>query len=169
MEIKFEVIKPEETNLGDIFYCTPDVELNEFGEDVFITGSDQIFIVDDHSGEDEDGNYEILVNGGWTIVFKPNQKVVRLAHYQDILRILDMVKLGHPDMDLGANDSNTIVEEFLKDHPEMEIDLLAEIDINEKLSRMSNKKTDIDEDYIDEDYEDEDDDHDKDDQIELPF
>lgn len=130
MELKFEVIAAKEIEVGDIFYCTPDFDMNEFGQDVLITGSDQIFIMDDLDDEDECGNYSILVNGGWTITFKSGQKVVRLAHYRDILRVLEMVKLGEPDMQVGENDSTTLIHEFMEDNPHMKFDLLDGMDLN---------------------------------------
>ena len=44
MEFKFEIILATELEDGDIFYCTPDFDMNDFGENYLITGTDQIFI-----------------------------------------------------------------------------------------------------------------------------
>ncbi len=125
MKFKFEIILATELESGDIFYCTPDFGLNEFGADYFITGTDQIFIKDDYYDEDDDGNYAILVNGGWNIWFKPGEKVVRLAHYSELVRVIDMVKEGNPDMILGPNDSVTIIEQMKADNLGFNIDLLS--------------------------------------------
>ncbi|MBK8051970.1 MAG: hypothetical protein IPK35_01485 [Saprospiraceae bacterium] len=118
MKFKFEVILATELDSGDIFYCTPDEELNEFGEDYTLTGTDQIFIKDDYYDEDDDGNYAILVNGGWNIWFRPGEKVVRLGHYRKLVRVIDMIKEGNPDMALGPNDNITAIQNYLLIHPE---------------------------------------------------
>ncbi|MBK9567304.1 MAG: hypothetical protein IPO37_19685 [Saprospiraceae bacterium] len=130
MKLKFEIVPVRELEDGDIFYCTPDFEMNEFGEDYFITGTDQIFIKDDYYDEDDDGNYAILVNGGWHVWFRPDEKVVRLAHYSKLIRVIDMVKEGNPDMSIGPNDSTTIINHLQAEHPEFNIDLLSGLDIN---------------------------------------
>ncbi len=130
MKFKFEIIPARELKDGDIFYCTPDFDMNEFGQDFAITGTDHLFIRDDYYDEDDNGNYAILVNGGWNIWFKPDEKVVRLAHYRNLIRIIDMVKEGNPDMELGPNDSITIIDKMVADHPELNKDLLSKLDLD---------------------------------------
>lgn len=130
MKLKFEVILATELQPGDMFYHTVDPELNEVGDHYELTGTDQIFIMDDIYGWDdiddmeedddidldipppiaEDAHYGILVNGGWTIWFGQEEKVVRLGHYTDLIRVIEMVKEGNPEMDLGPNDINTKIE-----------------------------------------------------------
>jgi len=156
MKLKFEIINAREIQDGDIFYCTPDFEMNEFGPDHFITGTDQIFIKDDDFDEDDDGNYAILVNGGWTVWFRPDEKVVRLAEYGDLIRIITMVKEGNPDMAVGPNDSGTLVDQVKAQNPDLNIDLLAGL---EPLSPLDN--------IMDEEDHNDDPDHDIDDT--LPF
>lgn len=153
MEINFKVIPARELSDGDIFYCTPDPELNEFGIDAALTGTDQILIRDDYYDEDDDGNYGILVNGGRSVWFRPNEKVVVLAHYGELLRIIDMVKEGHPDMQLGENDINGMLHDFYEVHPELQPDLLAGLDLPEHLLRGSDDEQNEDdaEEDIDED------------------
>ena len=146
MKLKFEVIPANELQDGDIFYCTPDFDLNEFGPEYLIMGTDQIFIRDDFNEEDDEGNYSILVNGGWTIWFVPDAKVVRLAHYSDLLRVIDMVKLGNPDMPVGANDSNTLIEEYFEMFPEQQKSPLDDLDIN--LDDFKDKPKNIDDDEL---------------------
>ncbi|MGB4958856.1 MAG: hypothetical protein WBO36_05225, partial [Saprospiraceae bacterium] len=104
--------------------------------DYVITGTDQIFIKDDYYEEDDEGNYGILVNGGWNIWFKPNEKVVRLAHYSKLIRILEMVKEGNPDMELGPNDSTTIIDQWASDHPEFNNDLLSNFDLDDDMGNF---------------------------------
>lgn len=130
MEIKFEVIPATELEGGDIFYCTPDAALNDFGVDYDLTGTDQIFIKDDYYDEDDDGNYAILVNGGWNIWFRPDEKVVRLAHYSDLVRIIDMVKEGNPNMELGPNDIITKIDQIKADNPSLNFNLLSSLDLD---------------------------------------
>jgi len=130
MKLKFEIVPARELEDGDIFYCTPDFEMNEFGEDYFITGTDQIFIKDDYYDEDDDGNYAILVNGGWSIWFRPNEKVVRLAHYSKLIRVIEMVKEGNPDMAVGPNDSLTLIDQMRADNPDYNKDLLSGLNLN---------------------------------------
>ena len=125
MELNFDIINAREIEDGDIFYCTPDFEMNEFGPDYFITGTDQIFIKDDYFDEDDDGNYAILVNGGWTVWFRPDEKVVRLAHYGDMMRIITMVKEGNPELEVGPNDSGTLIDKVRAHNPDLNVDLLA--------------------------------------------
>lgn len=128
MKFKFEVIPATELESGDIFYCTPDPEINEFGIDYGLTGTDQIFIVDDFYEEDDEGNYAVLVNGGWNIWFRPEEKVVRLAHYRELIRVIDMVKEGNPDMELGPNDIITKIDQIKEENPSFNIDLLSQFD-----------------------------------------
>ncbi len=145
MKLKFEVIPATDLLDGDIFYCTPDFDLNEFGPEYLITGTDQIFIRDDFNEEDDEGNYSILVNGGWTIWFVPDATVVRLAHYRDLLRIIDMVKLGNPEMPIGANDSTTILSEYFETFPEQQRSPLDDLDINPEDFKDKSKNKDEDE------------------------
>ena len=146
--MKFEIIGARQLELGDIFYCTPNQELNEFGPDALITGTDQILIMDD---EYDEGNRGILVNGGRTVWFKANEKVVRLAHYGDMIRVIEMVKEGNPDMAVGPNDNGTLIDDFITDFPDMQIDLLAELDAlsDDKESDKDNDKEIDDEDLSD--------------------
>jgi hypothetical protein len=141
MKLNFEAILATELDSGDIFYCTPDEELNEFGEDYTLTGTDQIFIKDDYYDEDDDGNYAILVNGGWNIWFRPGEKVVRLAQYSELVRVIDMVKEGNPDMALGPNDNITAIQDYLLIHPEQN-NLLEDLDID--FDDLGKDKTDDD-------------------------
>jgi hypothetical protein len=136
MEFKFEVILATDLKSGDIFYCTPDEELNEFGEDYTLTGTDQIFIKDDYYEEDDEDNHAILVNGGWHIWFRPGAQVVRLAHYRDLVRIIEMIKEGNPSLQLGPNDNITAIHDYLEIHPEHN-NLLANLKIN--LDDLKNK------------------------------
>lgn len=148
MEMKFEIIGAKQLEIGDIFYCTPNQELNEFGPDAFITGTDQILIMDD-SDEDDEGNYGILVNGGRTVWFKDGENVVRLAHYRDMMRVIKMVQEGNPDMAVGPNDSGTLIENIIDEYPDIQIDLLAELD-----ALSGDKKSDNDKEINDEDLSD---------------
>jgi hypothetical protein len=148
VNLNFEVILATELQIGNMSYHTIDPELNEVGDHYELTGTDQIFIMDDIYGWDddddmeddddidldippaisEDSHYGILVNGGWTIWFKPDEKVVRLGNYGELIRIIDMVKLGNPKMDLGPNDIITEIE-YLKETGHLkERDLLDELD-----------------------------------------
>mgnify|MGYP000870928251 CR=1 FL=1 len=148
MKLKFEVILATELQIGDMFYHTIDPELNEVGEHYELTGTDQIFIMDDIYGWDdvddmeidddddldipppvsEDAHYGILVNGGWTIWFSPDEKVVRLGHYSDLIRVIEMVKEGNPNMELGPNDIMTKID-YLKETGHLkDVDLLANLD-----------------------------------------
>ena len=131
MKLKFEVIPVTELKSGDIFYCTPCYELNEFGEDFALTGTDQIFIMDDYYEEDDDDNYAILVNGGWHIWFKPGEKVMRLGKYRKLIRIIEMVQEGNPEIDLGPNDIFTEMD-YIKNYlPEMDTDPLSRLNSND--------------------------------------
>jgi hypothetical protein len=130
MKLKFEIIPATALESGDIFYCTPDSELNEFGVDFVLTGTDQIFITDDYYDEDEDGNYAILVNGGWNIWFRPDEKVVLLAHYSDLIRVIEMVKEGNPDMELGPNDMLATMDQLRADYPSFDNDLLSKLNFD---------------------------------------
>ena len=132
MKLKFEIILAEDLVDGDIFYCTPDPELNDFGPHHELTGTDQIFIRDDFNEYDDEDNYSILVNGGWTIWFKPEEKVVRLGHYSDLVRVIEMVKEGNPKMELGPNDIITKVDYLIETGHLKDIDLLANLDIDFK-------------------------------------
>ena len=129
MKLNFEVILATDLESGDIFYCTPCYELNEFGEDFALTGTDQIFIMDDYYEEDDDDNYAVLVNGGWRIWFKPGEKVVRLGHYRNLIRIIEMVEEGNPEMDLGPNDIMTELELIKEVVPELDVDLLSRLNL----------------------------------------
>lgn len=140
MKIKFEVIPVEKLQAGDIFYCTPCYELNEFGEDWALTGTDQIFIMDDYYDEDEDDNYAVLVNGGWHVWFRPDEKVVRLGRYSELVRIIGMVEEGNPDMNLGPNDILTEID-YIQEHlPETRIDLLANLNLNDDIDEDNDDK-----------------------------
>ena len=130
MKLKFEIIYATETEDGDIFYCTPSPELNEFGPYFETSGTDQIFIRDDYYDHDEDDNYAIAVNGGQVIWFLPKEKVVRLAHYGDLMRIMEMVKKGNPNMAVGPNDFMTKLNDFLEANPEQADNLLNDFDID---------------------------------------
>ncbi len=152
MELKFEIIGARELKNGDIFYCTPDFDLNEFGENYLITGTDQIFIKDDdEDDEDEDGNFGVLVNGGGSVWFTEDDKVIRLAHYRDLVRIIAMVKEGNPEMQVGPNDSQTIIEKLKEDNPDFGRDLLKDLDIDlDKLIKDEENKNfdDLDDDDL---------------------
>jgi hypothetical protein len=167
MQLTFEVIPVIELEIGDIFYCTPDEEMNEFGEDYTLTGTDQIFIKDDYYEEDDDDNHAILVNGGWHIWFKPGDKVVRLGKYNDFIRIINMVKQGHPDMELGPNDNIGAIHDFLEVHPEYNVDLLAALK-NKRDNEDGEIKKLLENLDKDEDEDEDEDDSNKDDD-ELPF
>lgn len=128
MKLKFEVIPATELEDGDIFYCTPDYELNEFGVHCDLTGTDQIFIRDDFNEYDDDDNYSIIVNGGWTIWFRPEEKVVRLGHYSELIRIIHMVKEGNPSMALGPHDIMTNVDDLKEAGHIKDVDLPSLLD-----------------------------------------
>lgn len=155
MEMKFEIIGNKQLEIGDIFYCTPNQELNEFGPDAFITGTDQILIMDD-SDEDDEGNYGVLVNGGRTVWFKTGQKVVRLAHYRDMMRVIEMVQEGNPDMEVGPNDSGTLIENMIAEYPDMQVDLLAGLgdDLFDDKESDNDKESNNDKEIDDEDLSD---------------
>lgn len=118
MKLNFEVIDASQLADGDIFYCTPNYEMNDFGPDHLLTGTDQILIRDDYHDEDDMGNYSIIVNGGYTIWFAKDEKVVRLGHYSDLIRVIEMIKEGNPDMELGPNDITTITHDLMENHPD---------------------------------------------------
>lgn len=144
MKLNFEVILAEELGDGDIFYCTPDPELNEFGLDSDLTGTDQIFIRDDFNEYDDEDNYSILVNGGWTIWFRPDEKVVRLGHYRDLIRVIEMVKEGHPNMDLGPNDIITKIDYLRETGHIKDRDLLSDLgDLDKKDAEKDLKGDDL--------------------------
>ena len=130
MKLKFEIIYASETADGDIFYCTPCSELNEHGPHFELSGTDQIFIRDDYYDHDEDNNYGIAVNGGNVIWFKPKEKVVRLAHYGDLIRIMEMVQKGNPDMEVGPNDFMTKLNDYLEANPEQADNLFNDFDLD---------------------------------------
>jgi hypothetical protein len=157
MKLKFEVIPVKELESGDIFYCTPNPDMNEFGEDHVLTGTDQIFIKDDYYEEDDDDNYAILVNGGWHIWFKPHEKVVRLGRYNDLVRVIEMVQEGNPEMELGPNDILTKADALRDSDPELYDARIAGLQIDLDLDQLKR---------IDE--EDEEDDYNPD-ENELPF
>ena len=142
MNLKFEVIFAEDLADGDIFYCTPDPDINDFGPLYELTGTDQIFIRDDFNEYDDDDNYSILINGGGILWFKPDEHVVRLGHYSDLIRIIEMVKEGNPSMELGPNDMMTKID-YLKETGHIkEVDLLAnlDLDINTEENDINNAK-----------------------------
>lgn len=142
MKLKFEVILAQDLGDGDIFYCTPDPDLNEFGDHFDLTGTDQIFIRDDFNEYDDEDNYSILVNGGWTIWFKHGEQVVRLGHYSDFIRVIEMVKEGNPNMELGPNDIMTKIE-YLKETGHLkDLDLLANRDNIDFDNNPENKNPD---------------------------
>lgn len=146
MKLNFEVIPATELEDGDIFYCTPDFELNEFGDYFELTGTDQIFIRDDFNEYDDENNFSIIVNGGWAIWFRPEEKVVRFGHYRDLIRIIEMVKEGNPVMNLGPNDLMTKIE-YLKETGHIkEKDLLGGLDdIDFKNYKKNDDQNDEDE------------------------
>ena len=119
MKLTFEVIDARKLDDGDIFYCTPDFEMNEFGPQYLITGTDQIFIRDDYFDEDEEGNHSVVVNGGHIIWFKKDEKIVKLGHYSNLVRIMEMVKEGNRDMNLGPNDIHTLIDDLPGNPPDL--------------------------------------------------
>lgn len=119
MKLTFVSIDARQLVDGDIFYCTPDFKLNEFGPEYVLTGTDQIFIRDDYHDEDDEGNHSILVNGGHIVWFKEGEKVVRLGHYSNLIRIIEMVKEGNSDMNLGPNDITTLIQDLPGDPPDL--------------------------------------------------
>lgn len=129
MKLTFEIVLAENLQSGDIFYCTPDFELNEFGEDFSITGTDQIFIHDDFYDIDEEDNYGVLVNGGRHIWFKPEEKVIKLGHYRDLVRILEVIKESNEDLNLGPNDIITLTDTILEDNPDLFTDLTSGLNL----------------------------------------
>ena len=90
----------------------------------------KFFIRDDYYDHDDDDNYAIAVNGGQVIWFLPKEKVVRLAHYGDLMRIMEMVKKGNPNMAVGPNDFMTKLNDFLEANPEQADNLLNDFDID---------------------------------------
>ncbi len=130
MEINFKVINASKLEDGDVFYCTPNPEMNVFGPNFMITGTDQIFIRDDHYDNLEDGTHAVVVNGGYIIWFKPDEHVVVLTHYSELLRILDMVKEGNPQLNVGANDFHTLLSEQIEQGKQFvsPLDILMEKD-----------------------------------------
>lgn len=140
-----------------ISFCSPDPVLNEFGVDVELTGTDQIFIRDDFYGIDDHNNHGILVNGGCHIWFRPKEKVVKLAQYSELIRVIEMVKEGNPSMELGPNDFNTRIYEFEELYGPNSRDHLLKSDID-YLKFDESKNSDI----TDEENDDED-------ENELPF
>lgn len=134
MELKFTIINAREIEDGDMFYCTPDFDLNEFGPHYILTGTDQIFIKDDYVDEDEIGNYGIMVNGGHEVWFEPGAKVVRIGHYRDLVRVIEMVQEGNPEMNLGPSDANTIIDRLRAERPDL--------DIGNPLDNFLNRKRD---------------------------
>lgn len=76
----------------------------------------------------EDAHYGILVNRGWTIWFRQDEKVVRLGHYTDLRRVIDMVKLGNPHMDLGPHDIMTNVDDLKEAGHIKDVDLPSLLD-----------------------------------------
>ena len=68
-----------------------------------------------------------MVNGGWTIWFRPEEKVVRLGHYSDLIRVIEMVKESNPKMELGPNDIITKVDHLIETGHLKNVDLLANL------------------------------------------
>lgn len=128
MVFKFDIIAATELEDGDIFYCTPNPDLNEFGPYYETSGTDQIFIRDDHYGQDENDNMGVAINGGHVVWFAPGEKVVRLGHYGKLIRVLEMVKLGNPEMEVGPNDFRTIFNKFSEEYPDQARDILDSFD-----------------------------------------
>lgn len=128
MKFKFDIIAATELKDGDIFYCTPNPGLNDFGPFYETSGTDQIFIRDDYYDHDEDENYGVAINGGYVIWFAPEEKVVRLAHYGDLIRVLDMVKMGNPQMQVGPNDFTTLFSKFIMEYPDQARGLMDSLD-----------------------------------------
>jgi hypothetical protein len=131
MEINFKVINASELQDGDVFYCTPNPEINDFGPNFIITGTDQIFIRDDHYDNLEDGTHAVVVNGGYIIWFRPEENVIVLTHYSELLRVFDMVKEGNPQLNVGENDFNTLLSERLENGEKIisPLDILMNSDI----------------------------------------
>ena len=124
MEINFRVVKASDLKDGDVFYCTPSPKYNEYGPNFLVTGTDQIFIKDDDFGTHEDGVHSVVVNGGHIIWFEPEDQVIVLTHYSELLRVLDMVKEGNPNLNIGANDFHTLLDEAI----ESEIEVKSPLD-----------------------------------------
>tara|TARA_R110000824_G_scaffold6935_7_gene31802 strand:+ start:479 stop:784 length:306 start_codon:yes stop_codon:yes gene_type:complete len=86
-----ELIKASKLNDGDIFYLSIASTNNEhwIGEDHDLTGADMILIADDCS---ELHNNMIMVNGGFNVYVEPKQKVIRIAHYSELIDLRDSFK-----------------------------------------------------------------------------
>lgn len=81
-------IKAKELNNGDIFYFTPNEELNDWlGEFALTAGSDMIFIVDDVEITDDD--FVIYTNGGFDLNLNPDDYVYYMGHYSEILTFVE--------------------------------------------------------------------------------
>ena len=66
---------------GDVFWFTPDPELNPelMGDDWVLTGLDQVFIRDDYNHE------TMLVNGGFELCINPNEMVLVITTYREMM------------------------------------------------------------------------------------
>lgn len=133
MKLTFDIILACDLEDGDIFYCTPNFDLNEFGPAFLITGTDQIFITDDFNDSDDLGNTSVIVNGGHVIWFTENEKVVKIGHYRDFIRVIEMIKIGNPEMAIGPNDSGTLIDELMAANPQFKNTLLDDLDIEFKV------------------------------------
>lgn len=152
MKLKFDVILAKDIMEGDIFYCNPNPEMNDFGPSAIVTGTDQIFIMDDlYDDNEESGDHSIVVNGGYVIWFTAEEKVVRLAHYSDLIKVIEMVQLGNPDMQIGPNDANTLIDGMIEEDPTFRVDLLAGFDLNQHITDEDEEDHDGEKDEDEED------------------
>tara|TARA_R110000782_G_scaffold185603_1_gene275723 strand:- start:81 stop:353 length:273 start_codon:yes stop_codon:yes gene_type:complete len=89
--MKFKIKKIKDLKDGDIFYAQFSEMEEEYNEDNFdihsdLTGTDQIFIIDDVGGNtDEYGYKELYVNGGYIYIFEEDKEVKVLGHYSELL------------------------------------------------------------------------------------